>query len=463
MVVALLDLDGFKRYNDAYGHPAGDALLARLGRALGAAVCPWGSAYRLGGDEFCVVVRDRSPGLETIVSTAAAALSERGDGFDIRPSCGMVALPQEAATPDAALELAERRLYAEKNGRRESRAKKDAREVLHQTLREREPVLGEGLDGVAELARVTGRRLELPSDELDVLVRAAELHDLGKVAVPDTILSKAGPLTDEEAEFFRQHTVVADRILSASNAMAPVARLVRSTHERFDGSGYPDGLAGDDIPLGARIVAVCAAYHSMTSERPYRDPVDAREACAELRRAAGSQFDPRVVEAFCAAVEPQPQAVIRASRRRRPLLAGATVAAFALALALPAVALAGTASISGTVLTATATGGETNNITFSLDAANVRVAETGSGATLTAGAGCTPDVTNQVLCPLAGLTSISADAGDRDDRLTVTVALPATLVGGLDDDVLTGGPLADTLDGGDDERLARSAAAGPTT
>ena len=452
VVVALLDLDGFKRYNDAYGHPAGDALLSRLGRALGAAVCPWGSAYRLGGDEFCVVVRDRSPGLETIVSTAASALSESGDGFFIRPSCGMVALPQEAGTPDAALELAERRLYAEKNGRRESRANQDAREVLHQALREREPLLGERLEGMAELARVTGRRLELPTDELDVLVRAAELHDLGKVAVPDAILAKAGPLTDAELEFFRQHTIVADRLLSASSAMAPVARLVRSAHERFDGTGYPDGLAGAEIPLGARIVAVCAAYHSMTSERPYRAPLSRAEACAELRDSAGTQFDPHVVEAFCAAVEPEIQASAAQSaapaprRRRNPLLASAAL--FAIALIAPASALAGTASVGGNQLTTNAPGGETNNLTLSLDGANVRVAETGAGATLTPGAGCTSGGTNQALCPLSGFTSISANAGDGADRVTVSVSLPATLVGGNGDDVLTGGPLNDTLDGG---------------
>jgi len=142
-------------------------------------------------------------------------------------------------------------------------------------------------------------RLELDGEELDEVVRAAELHDVGKMAIPDEVLRKPGPLTEEEWAFVRQHTIIGERILSAAPALLPVAKLVRASHERFDGSGYPDGLAADAIPLGSRIVAVCDAFQAMTSPRPYRPAIPVEDALAELRACAGTQFDPEVVKAFC--------------------------------------------------------------------------------------------------------------------------------------------------------------------
>ncbi|KKL13086.1 hypothetical protein LCGC14_2529270 [marine sediment metagenome] len=135
------------------------------------------------------------------------------------------------------------------------------------------------------------------------MVRAAELHDVGKMAIPDEILHKPGPLDDGEWGFVRQHTIVGGRILGAAPALLPVAKLVRSSHERYDGCGYPDAVAGEEIPLGARIVAVCDAFDAMTSDRPYRKSMSTAEALAELSSCAGSQFDPQVVEAFRAEVE----------------------------------------------------------------------------------------------------------------------------------------------------------------
>jgi HD-GYP domain-containing protein (c-di-GMP phosphodiesterase class II) len=170
--------------------------------------------------------------------------------------------------------------------------------VLLSTLSERQPDLRHHLHEVAELALAVGRELGMNPEELDELARAAELRDLGKIAIPDAILSKPGALNEAEWAFMRRHTVVGERILLSAPALRPVARLVRSSHERFDGSGYPDGLAGEDIPLGARIVAVCDAYEAMTSDRPYRPPMSPEEAIAELGACAGSQFDPAVVDAF---------------------------------------------------------------------------------------------------------------------------------------------------------------------
>ena len=297
-VLVLFDLDGFKRYNDTYGHPAGDVLLARLGANLGRAMKPYGGAYRIGGDEFCVLVMTGASSAKTIIALAAAALSEQGEGFAIKASHGAVILPHEARDATLAMRIADQRMYAQKEDRRSS-ATRQTRDILLQVLHEREPDLGDHLMGVAQLAMGVGSRLSLLSEELDELVRAAELHDVGKMAIPDEILHKPGPLTDAEWSFVRQHTIIGERILSAAPALLPVAKLVRASHEHWDGSGYPDGLAGEAIPLGARIVAVCDAFDAMTTSRPYRDAMTVEDALAEIRACADTQFDTRVVEAFC--------------------------------------------------------------------------------------------------------------------------------------------------------------------
>jgi HD-GYP domain-containing protein (c-di-GMP phosphodiesterase class II) len=174
--------------------------------------------------------------------------------------------------------------------------------ALLEALALREPELHEHLEGVGSLAVEAGRMLGLRRDELDDLARAAQLHDLGKLAVPDEILQKPGPLDEREWAFVRQHTLVGERILRASPALRSVATVVRSSHEHWDGSGYPDGLSGDEIPLASRIVTACDAYHAMTSNRPYRQTSSPEEALNELMRLAGTQFDPNVVRIVVAHV-----------------------------------------------------------------------------------------------------------------------------------------------------------------
>ncbi len=143
---------------------------------------------------------------------------------------------------------------------------------------------------MGQLVTDVARSLALDAEQLDEVLRAAELHDVGKLAVPDEILSKPGPLTDAEWQFMRQHPIIGERILNADPALRPVARLVRASHERWDGGGYPDGLAGAAIPLGARIIAACDAYEAITSERCYQAARSQTEAILELQRNAGSQF-----------------------------------------------------------------------------------------------------------------------------------------------------------------------------
>lgn len=297
-LLALFDLDGFKLYNDTFGHPAGDALLARLGGRLERfAASRDARAYRLGGDEFCFLVECTAAEVDAIIAGATAALSEGGEGFAITASQGNVLLPSEAASIEEAMQLADRRMYANKVSERTS-AGSQSRDVLLTALRERQPELAERAVDVAELALATAEELGMEAEQRDETYRAAQLHETGKMAIPDAILNKPGPLEESEWEFVRQNTLIGERIIASAAALVPVARLVRSSGERWDGSGYPDSLRGEQIPLGARVVAVCDAYAAMVSERPYSVAMRPPRALEELRRGAGTQFDPKVVAAF---------------------------------------------------------------------------------------------------------------------------------------------------------------------
>jgi two-component system cell cycle response regulator len=319
------DLNGFKRYNDTIGHPAGDALLARLGRRLAAraeGAGAAGRAYRLGGDEFCALVElahrpretthasqttpgpymaagapQTTPEPQEIAATLAGALLESGERFTIGACYGEVLLGQEARDPAEALRIADQRLYAQKTLLREP-SRPEWRDVLLGLLRERDPELDTHVQQVARLARRLGTEAGMGSDELRKLVAAAELHDIGKAAIPEAILDKPGKLDAQERAFVERHTLIGERIIAAAPTGRPVATIVRATHERYDGRGYPDGLAGEQIPLAARIIAICDTYDAMTSARSYRAALPAQQALAEIRRCAGSQFDPRLAEVF---------------------------------------------------------------------------------------------------------------------------------------------------------------------
>jgi diguanylate cyclase (GGDEF)-like protein/PAS domain S-box-containing protein len=307
--IGIFDLDGFKAYNDVFGHPAGDTLLSRLGRRLADAIGDEGTAYRMGGDEFCVFTWVDDP--DALIEAARVSLCDQGDGFAIRCSCGFAVLPTEATTLDRAIQLADERLYRDKRANKVTDSLQ-VRDALVQLIAEQRKELGASSINVADLAAATAQKLGLSADDVACTRIAAQLHDIGKTAVPEAILSKPGPLDSEEWDFMRRHTLIGERIVAAAPALARIAPIVRATHERPDGNGYPDGLVTEAIPIGARIVAVVDAFSAMVSARPYKPALTIDRALSELRRCAGTQFDPSVVDAFARVVE-QPAGVRRAA------------------------------------------------------------------------------------------------------------------------------------------------------
>ena len=272
-VLALFAVDGIGRYRETFGAQAGEAMLARLHRRCSDAVAPESRAYRLEDDRFAVA------GLVTgaTASAARAGLTDRGPGFALvglrAGDTNHVSDMLPGSSPDA----------------------------LVRALEEHRPELARHMRAVAVLARGTGRELGLRAQRLGELVHAAGLHDIGKAAIPDELLDKHGPLSADDQALLRSHSVVGEHILAAVGPPPAVGELVRCSHERWDGFGYPDGRRAEDIPLGARVIAVCDAYETMVSERHYSAALDPVAALAELRRGAGRQFDPRVVTAFVVA------------------------------------------------------------------------------------------------------------------------------------------------------------------
>jgi two-component system cell cycle response regulator len=312
--LVLFDLDGFKLYNDTFGHPAGDQLLTRLARQLELAVGEHGRAYRLGGDEFCALLTGDPRTLDERLPDLAAALS---DGGSVSSSYGLALLPHEAQSSSSALALADRRMYEQKDAERRS-TRLQMRDLLLTVVEEQRPDLHMHSAEVSRLCREVGARLSMTVKEIDLVGLAAELHDIGKVAIPDSIVGKAGPLDATEWELMKTHPLVGERLLSSVRPLRSLAPIVRSAHERWDGGGYPDGLAAELIPLASRVITACDAYDAMISDRPYAHALTSEAAIAELQRNAGTQFDPGVVEALVATLAMPGERAPRPHVERRP-------------------------------------------------------------------------------------------------------------------------------------------------
>jgi diguanylate cyclase (GGDEF)-like protein len=309
--VALFDLNGFKQYNDTFGHNAGDALLRRVAQALAAAVVP-GRAYRLGGDEFCVI----SPhdAADHIEARADQAMTEKGLGFVINASWGSVAFPGECSTVPETLAMADERMYSQKRAR-QGGALAQTKAALKRLIAERDQTLADHHSRVASLATRVARKLDLPPAQIACICDAAELHDIGLLAIPDSIREKSGPLDHGEFEFISRHAAIGARILEAAEALHDAAAIVRATHERLDGQGYPAHAEGDQIDISAHIITVCDAYDTMTNPQAYRSAMTAKAARTELRSCVGSQFDANVVKALEAILDEGNQANDRGPAR----------------------------------------------------------------------------------------------------------------------------------------------------
>jgi diguanylate cyclase (GGDEF)-like protein len=326
LALCLVDVDDFKRINDRFGHPTGDRVLSQVATRLRQS----GEAFRLGGDEFAVLL----PGYEESEAlTAAESIVDRIATLDfgqmgaITVSAGIACAPHHSSERDELVQLVDSALYwAKEYGKNRVRiyrpdvielaelkrlatagdraARLHAAASLARAVDARDVYTGSHSQRVAQLAVRIAARIGLPRDELEFTRLAASLHDLGKLALPEDLLRKPAPLTEPERLVLQRHAEIGFRMLE-SLGIGPVAESVLHHHERWDGTGYPDRLAGTDIPLGARIIFVADAFDAMTSDRLYRRRRTRGEALAEIVRCAGTQFDPSVVRALEAELAPE--------------------------------------------------------------------------------------------------------------------------------------------------------------
>ncbi len=326
--VLMTDLDAFKAYNDMYGHPSGDVLLKQVADLVSKAIRDSDQAFRYGGDEFAVILPRTTPEdaymvAERVRLRVAKEMEARRSG--VTCSIGLVSYPADGVMPGELVATADTALYYAKNtgGNRTYVSAKifadaEARVELRSNHR------GSGLSAVYALAAavdakdhytyghsrrvntyavVLAESLGLPPDEVSRISTSALLHDIGKIGVPDRILNKKGELDAKEWEAIKSHPRLGANIVGNVHDLSPCVGSILYHHEKWDGSGYPEGLRGKSIPLGARILAVADAFAAMASIRPYRKALADDEALERLKQGAGSQFDPDLVDVFVQEVE----------------------------------------------------------------------------------------------------------------------------------------------------------------
>jgi len=323
--LCLVDIDDFKRINDQYGHPTGDRVLSQIATRLRQG----GEAFRLGGDEFAVLLAEHD---EAAALAAATSIVERLREMElehaerITVSAGVATFPVQGVGRDELIRFADSALYwAKEHGKDRVRiyrpevvelaalkklagsadraARFRAAASLARAVDARDVYEGSHSERVSDLAARVAERMGLDQEQVELTRLAASLHDLGKLAVPEEILRKPGPLTDGERLVLERHPQIGYRMLE-SLGVNPVAEWVLHHHERWDGTGYPDGLHGADIPLSARIIFVADAFDAMTNDRIYRRKLTIEAALAELEECSASQFDPTAVAALVAEMKP---------------------------------------------------------------------------------------------------------------------------------------------------------------
>ena len=293
-----LDLDRFKSVNDSEGHAAGDSLLQWTVETLQENLRQMDSVGRLGGDEFALLIPGATrPEALTLVTRVNGALAGRAPS-----SLGIACYPADGTDSEELQRHADAELYAAKDGRRVSMAP-SRRELswataLAQAVDTRIAVPDEHSTAVARYAAAIAQEMGWTGTDLALLRMAAMLHDVGKVGIPDSILRKGGPLTEDEFDQMRLAPVTGAELVGRVEGLGAIVPWIYHAHEHTDGSGYPEGLRGDAIPVASRIIAVADAFDAMTSNRPYRAALSREDAVAELERCIGSQFAGECVAAL---------------------------------------------------------------------------------------------------------------------------------------------------------------------
>jgi diguanylate cyclase (GGDEF)-like protein len=335
--VAFIDIDRFKPINDTYGHNSGDAVLRQVASLIADSIRASDTFGRYGGEEFMLILPETTPedavGLaEELRALVMAEPLRIAGGHEIRAtiSIGIAGGRGSGLQLDMLVDRADAAMYAAKSQGRnrtylfreldegapvrrapispERRAQAaaigqwasdTATQALASVLAPQPNHRGRPSDMIAALATGIGLEMSLPEEEIERIRIASLLHDLGKIAIPDEILDKPETLSDAEWQAIGEHPRIGQVILEQASSLREAIPVVLHHHERYNGGGYPHGLKGSEIPLGARIVAVADAYHAMVHDRPYSEALSHEQALDELRRNAGTQFDPAVVDVFC--------------------------------------------------------------------------------------------------------------------------------------------------------------------
>lgn len=302
------DLDGLKIINDTMGHERGDALLERAATILRNAVRASDIVARTGGDEFAIILprTDAGSGEEAgrRIRNLVEEYNRENPQLPLSMSIGIATSQNERVSLRKTFIRSDDLMYRDKLNSKNS-ARSYIVNALLATLSERDFVTQGHTERLSLLCRAVGERAGLSAQQLANLALLSEVHDLGKVGIPDSILFKKGPLDEEEWEVMRQHPLKGHRIAISSPDMVEVAELILKHHERWDGTGYPLGLAGTDIPIECRILAIVDAYDAITNDRPYRKARPREEAIQELQACRGTQFDPELVDLFVSVLEEQ--------------------------------------------------------------------------------------------------------------------------------------------------------------
>lgn len=299
--IIVCDVDGLKFINDTLGHDVGDSLLVAAAGVIEESFRESDMVARIGGDEFAVLLPNSS---EKVVEKAYERIRENVEwynstnpGISLSISIGFAVRDNKSKTMADLYKEADNNMYREKLHRSQSNRSAIV-QTLMKALGERDFLTEGHADRIQHLVTGLAKLLDLPETRIADLKLLAQFHDIGKVGVPDSILFKPGPLTGEEFREMRRHCEIGYRIAQAANDLIPIADWIIKHHEWWNGNGYPLGLREGDIPIECRILAIADAYDAITSDRPYRKAMTHEAAVNELKRCAGTQFDPLLVEKF---------------------------------------------------------------------------------------------------------------------------------------------------------------------